>query len=271
MSFQDKLRAAVARNRSLLCVGLDPQADRLPVADVLTFTRAIIDATVDLVCAFKPQIAFFEAQGSDGWRALKATIDAVPQDIPVILDAKRGDVAHTAHAYAAACFDLLGADAVTINPYVGGDGVRPFLERPDRAAFVLCRTSNPGAQDLQDLIVEGEPLYLRVASLVQQWAAPHGNAGLVVGATSPAQLAAVRERCPHLPILLPGIGAQGGRLTESVRAGLDQEGAGLLVSASRSVIFASDGPHFADAARAEAQRLRDAIEDARAAILAEGA
>ncbi len=264
MTFREKLEAAAARNHSLLCVGLDPQRDRLPIEDVVAFTRAIIEATSDLVCAYKPQVAFFEAEGVEGWRALKATIEAVPDDIPVILDAKRGDVAHTAEAYATACFDVLGADAVTVSPYLGGDSVRPFLARPDRAAIVLCRTSNPGAPELQDVLVDGEPLYLRVADLVQEWSAPHGNAGLVVGATYPGELEAVRARCPELPILLPGIGAQGGDLEASVQAGLDAEGGGIMVSASRSVIFASSGGDFAAAARAEAERLRAAIEAARA-------
>ncbi len=266
MPFGDKLRAAVERNDSLLCIGLDPQPDRMPVDDLLKFTSAIIDATADLVCAFKPQAAFFEAQGLDGWRALQATIAAVPPDIPVILDGKRGDVAHTAQAYATACFDVLGADAVTVSPYLGGDSVRPFLERPDRAALVLCRTSNPGAPDLQDLQVDGEPLFLRLAGLAREWGSQYGNAGLVVGATYPQDLAAVRARCPDMPILLPGIGSQGGDLEASVRAGLDKDGRGLIVSASRSVIYASSGADFADAARAEALRLRAAINSVRTAL-----
>ena len=263
MFFREKLRDAVARNESLLCVGLDPQPSRMPVDDVLTFTRAIIEATSDLVCAFKPQSAFFEAQGRAGWDALKATIEAVPDDVSVVLDVKRGDIASTAEAYATACFDVMGADAVTLNPYLGRDAVAPFLARAEKGAFILCRTSNPGGADLQSLDVGGEPLYLRVASLVGEWGAEHGNAGLVVGATYPEELAAVRARCPSLPILLPGIGAQGGDLEASVAAGIDGQGGGLLVSASRSVIYASEGEDFAQAARAEAERLRDAINAAR--------
>ena len=265
MPFGEKLRAAAQRNGSLLCVGLDPQPQRLPVADSQQFLRTIIEATADLVCAFKPQLAFFEAEGLAGWRTLRAVLEAVPADIPIILDAKRGDVPHVAAAYAHACFDVLGADAVTVNPYLGGDSLRPFLDRPDHGAFVLCRTSNPGALDLQDLLVDGEPLYLRVADLARQWGAPHGNAGLVVGATYPRELAAVRARCPDLPILLPGIGAQGGDLEAALQAGLDAEGGGLVVSASRSVLYASAGADFAAAARAEAQRLRDAINAVRLA------
>lgn len=261
-TFREKLAAAAARNGSLLCVGLDPQPSRMPVEDVLTFTRAIIEATSDLVCAFKPQSAFFEALGPAGWEALRDTIAAAPDEIPVILDVKRGDVSHTAAAYATACFDVLGADAVTLNPYLGRDAVAPFLERSEKGAFILCRTSNAGGADLQNLDVGGEPLYLRVASLAQEWGAEHANAGLVVGATYPEELAAVRARCPAMPILLPGIGAQGGDLEASVAAGVDAQGGGLLVSASRSVLYASAGEDFAAAARAEAERLRAAINAA---------
>ncbi len=269
MSFRDKLRAAAARNDSLLCIGLDPQPARMPVDDVLTFCRSIIEATSDLVCVYKPQAAFFEALGLEGWKALQATIEAVPDDIPVILDAKRGDIATTAEAYATACFDVLGADAVTINPYLGGDGVRPFLARPDRTAFVLCRTSNPTAPDLQDLPIpaadgSSEPVYLRVAELANEWNREHQNVGLVVGATYPEELLGIRERCPDLPILLPGIGAQGGDLEASVAVGLDADGGGLMLSASRAVLYASEGGDYAEAARIAASELRDSINVARA-------
>lgn len=264
MSFREKLEAARAANQSLLCVGLDPRPGPFPLDgdDVLAFNRAIIDATSDLVCAYKPNAAFYEARGLDGWRALRDTLAAVPDSIPVILDAKRGDIANSAAAYAEAAFDILGADAITVSPYMGGDSVRPFLERPDRAAFVLCRTSNPGAADLQELDVGGEPLYLRVAQLAGEWGAAHGNSGLVVGASDPAALRAVRSRCPDLPILLPGVGAQGGDLEACVAAGLDAGGGGLLINASRSILYASTGSDFAQAARAEASRLRTAINDA---------
>jgi len=262
MSFREKLEAARAANGSLLCVGLDPRPGPLPLDDTLAFNRAIIDATADLVCAYKPNSAFYEARGLDGWQALRDTVSAVPRHIPVILDAKRGDIANSAAAYAQTAFDVLGADAVTVSPYMGADSVLPFLERPDRAAFILCRTSNNGAADLQELDVDGEPLYLRVAQLAGDWGATHHNTGLVVGATDPAALRAVRARCPALPILLPGIGAQGGDLAAAVAAGVDVDGAGLLISASRSILYASDGLDFADAARAEALRLRAAINQA---------
>ena len=262
MTFREKLRAAAARNHSLLCVGLDPQPSQIPIADVTAFHRAIIDATADLVCAYKPNSAFYEALGLDGWRTLADTVAAVPDGIPVILDGKRGDIGHSAAAYAVACFDVIGADAVTVSPYMGGDSLRPFFDRAEKTTFVLCRTSNPGAADLQDRATQGEPLYLRVASLAREWGRPHENAGLVVGASDVEALAAVRRRCPDLLILLPGIGAQGGDLAAAVAAGLDAEGGGLLVNASRSVLYASSGPDFAAAARSEAQRLRDAINAA---------
>ena len=266
IGFGEKLRDAAERNGSLLCVGLDPHPDRITTDDLVPFLRAIVDATSDLVCAFKPQLAFFEVRGAAGWEALHATVDAIPDNVPIILDAKRGDIGSTATAYAEMAFDLVGADAVTVNPYLGHDAALPFLTRPDRAAFFLCRTSNPGGDDLQSLEVDGVPLYQRVAGLVQEWGAPHGNAGLVVGATYPEELAAVRQRCPNLPILLPGIGAQGGDLDRSLAAGLDARGGGLIVSASRSVLFASTGPDFAEAARAEATQLRGAIQQSVAAL-----
>jgi orotidine 5'-phosphate decarboxylase subfamily 2 len=202
MTFREKLRAASSRNDSLLCVGLDPQPALMPIKDVERFCRTIIEATQDLVCLYKPQSAFFEAYGREGWDALKATIEAVPDEIPVLLDAKRGDIGSTAEAYASAGFDYFGADAMTVNPYLGADSVAPFLARPDRTAFVLCRTSNPSAPDMQDLSTtrdgqgDAQPLYMRVADLANEWNQPHGNVGLVVGATYPDELARIRERCP---------------------------------------------------------------------------
>ena len=244
---------------SLICVGLDPQPSRTAAEEILGFNTRVIEATADLACAYKPQSAFYEAAGEIGWRALRETIAAIRRLAPhafVILDAKRNDIGNTAEAYAQAAFDWFGADALTINPYLGGDAVAPFLARPDRGAFVLCRTSNPGAGDLQSLQVdEGEPLYLSVASQARDWAAVnHDNLGLVVGATWPDELSRIRARCPELPILLPGIGAQGGDLEASVGAGVDANGRGLLVSASRSVIYAGDEEDI----RAAAEELRAA-------------
>lgn len=262
--FAERLQRAVDAADSLLCVGLDPQPDRTPAAEILAFNRTVIEATADCVCAFKPQSAFYEAAGPKGWEALARTIELIRELAPhalVVLDAKRGDIAHTARAYATAAFEQFGADAVTASPYLGGDSVAPFLERPEHGAFVLCRTSNAGGGDFQSLPVDGgEPLYERVARRAAEWAdAHHDNVGLVVGATWPAELARVRELCPELPILLPGIGAQGGDLEAALRAGLDAQGRGLLVSASRSVIYAGGASEI----RAEAARLRGAINELR--------
>ena len=265
MDFTDRLTAAMEAAGSLLCVGLDPHPARTSPDRLLEFNTRVVEATADLACAFKPQSAFYEVHGMPGWQALADTIamirDAAPHAL-VILDAKRGDIGHSSTAYAQAAFDVFGADALTVNPYLGGDAVAPFLERPDRGAFLLCRTSNPGGADLQSLpVANGEPLYLAVAERIREWSdAHHGNAGLVVGATCPAELARVRERCPELPILAPGIGAQGGDLEASVAAGVDASARGLLVSASRSVIYAGDG----EAVRAEALGLAQAINRVRA-------
>jgi orotidine-5'-phosphate decarboxylase len=272
-SFMARLRARWAAG-TLLCVGLDPEIERLPatvrratVAEtLLAFGAAIVDATADLVCAYKPNIAFYEAQGPDGLEALIQTIALIHRrapDVPVLLDAKRGDMANTSRLYARAVFDVYGADAVTVQPYQGQEALAPFIEREDRGVFVLCRTSNPGAAELQDLPVAGEPLYLHVAGAVAERWNGLGNCGLVVGATWPDELRAIRAAAPDLPILLPGIGAQAGDLAGSVRAGVDRYGQGLLVSASRSVLYASPGANFADAARREAQRLRDTINQYR--------
>ena len=258
--FRTKYEAAATRNRSLLCIGLDPDPARMPAGvSTVGFLRAVIDATADLVCCYKPNAAFFEVDGAAGWETLRAVIEAVPDDIPVLLDAKRGDVGHTAGFYARAVFETLGADAVTANPYLGADALAPFLAYEDRHTFVLCRTSNPGARELQDLPFEGgRPLYEHVAMLANEWDRNH-NVGLVVGATYPAEAARIRELCPGLLFLLPGIGAQQGDIDAAVRASLDARGGGILVSASRNVLYASSGPDFASAARVEAIRLRDAI------------
>ena len=262
-TFSDRLTAAMVAADSLICVGLDPQPARTNPDQILAFNTRVIEATADLVCAYKPQSAFYEAAGDIGWRALKETIATVRRLAPeaiVILDAKRNDIGNTAQAYAASAFDWFDADAVTINPYLGGDAVGSFLQRPDRGAFALCRTSNAGAADLQSLpMANGDPLYLTVADRARAWGeSHHRNLGLVVGATWPDELAQVRERCPRMPMLLPGIGAQGGDLEASVAAGVDSSGRGLLVSASRSVIYAGE----AEAIRAEASRLRTAANAA---------
>ena len=268
MRFADKLARAAENNGSLLCVGLDPDPTRLAGRDVVSFLRAIIDATSDLVCAYKPNLAFYEQLGAAGYAALRDVLQAIPDEIPVIADGKRGDIANTAQAYARALFDDLKVDAATVNPYLGSDAVAPFLDREDKGVFIVCRTSNHGARDLQDLPIAGEggtrPLYQVVAELAKQWNR-HGNVGLVVGATYPEETRLLRELCPDLPFLVPGVGQQEGELAQAVQAGLDAHGAGIIVNASRSVLYASAGDDFAEAARREAQALRDAIEEHRTA------
>jgi orotidine-5'-phosphate decarboxylase len=269
VTFADALRRRWATSGSLLCVGLDPDPAAIPEpmrvdrAPLLAWCREIADATADLVCAFKPQFAHFAAAGAeDELGALVAHLHGAHPDVPVILDAKRGDIGSTARHYAAEAFDRYGADAVTVNPYLGGDALAPFLERADRGVFVLCRTSNPGGADLQALDVGGAPLYEHVARKVSGEWNPHGQTGLVVGATAPEELARVRLVAGDLPILVPGIGAQGGDVAAAVRAGVTRAGTGLLVNSSRAVVQASAGADFAEAARAVALATRDRIRDA---------
>lgn len=264
MSFISHLQAVARANQSQLCIGLDPDVQRLPAGlasdakGVYTFCAAIIEATADVACAFKPNIAFFEALGIPGIETLQRLLKS-PHTVPFLLDAKRGDIGSTAEAYAQAIFGELGADAVTLSPYLGGDSLAPFLAYADRGCFVLCKTSNPGSADIQDLDVGGEPLYMRVAQhAVQHWNTNH-NLGLVVGATHPTALARVRAACPNLPLLIPGVGAQGGDLAASVGAASDAHGGGMLINASRSILYADSGRGYATAARSEALRLRDAI------------
>ncbi len=260
--FTDRLDAAATRNQSLVCVGLDPWRPSMPIDDFAAFTKAIIEATSDLVAVYKPNYAFFEAEGLEGLRALEATMKAVPSGVPVILDAKRGDIGSTATAYAKAAFEVWGADAVTVNAYMGGDTVEPFLEYEDRGVFILTRTSNPGGRDFEELQVTGDgttrPLYEHVAQRAVEWNT-RGNIGLVVGATAPEELQRVREIATDMPILIPGIGTQGGDLEASIRYGMNSKGLGAVVSSSRSIIFASKGPDFAEAARAATEKLRGEI------------
>lgn len=270
MTFMQQLAAAWQRNDSLLCVGLDPEPGRFPVAlrgrpDALfEFCSNIVDATADLVCCFKPQIAHFAAnRAEDALERLIAHIHARHPGVPVILDAKRGDIGSTAAYYACEAFDRYQADAVTLNPYLGGDALAPFLQRADRGAILLCRTSNVGARDLQDLLVDGKPLYQHVALRAARDWNTHGNCALVVGATYPAELAQVRALVGDMPLLVPGVGAQGGDAEEVVLRGSTPSGTGLMVSASRAVLYASSGADYADAARAEAQRLRTTLGAAR--------
>lgn len=265
MTFFERIAARIDRRDTVLCVGLDSDVQRIPThlqdTDLprWAFNRRLIDRTHDLVAAYKPNVAFYE--DPNGWRALEETIAyAHGKDVPIILDAKRADIGNTSRQYAKH-LDL--ADAITVNPYLGRDAIAPFLQRDDRGVFILCRTSNPGGADLQDLVLaEGDRLYERVATLASVWN-HNDNVGLVVGATAPEELADVREIAPDLPFLVPGIGAQEGDPSAAVTYGL-ADGVGLI-NASRSVIFADDGEQFADAARSVAKRLRATLNEHRAA------
>lgn len=266
-TFRERYEAASAAHDSLLCVGLDPDPGRIPDGvGMLEFLQSIVEATADLVCCFKPNAAFFESRGPEGVEELRTLIAGIPDEVPVLLDAKRGDIGHTAEHYARAVFEQLGAHGVTVSPYLGRDAVEPFLAYEDRHSFVLCRTSNAGAGDFQDLRVGegGQPLYLHVAATANAWNA-RGNVGLVVGATYPDEAREVRDLCPDMLLLMPGVGAQAGDLEAAVQAAVDGDGGGILVNASRGVLYAGGGGDgdYASASRAEATRLRDAINAAR--------
>ena len=269
----EKLLKAARTNGSLLCVGLDPDPELMPAGmGVLEFNRAIVDATSDLVCAYKPNLAFYEALGTEGLSALEKTVTYIPDAIPVIGDAKRGDIGSTARAYARALFETLGFDAATVNPYLGYDSLEPFIEYRGKGVFILCRTSNAGSVDFQDLVLSGKsagveggerPLFEVVALRAREWNAL-GNVGLVVGATYPEELRRVRQLCPQMPLLIPGIGAQGGDAASAVRYGVDARGEKAIISSSRQIIYAylgegGKGGDFAAAARGAALKLRDEI------------
>ncbi len=269
MDFKRKLAAAWARNNSLLCVGLDPNIDKLPehVRESKTpffdFSKAIIDATADAVCAFKPNSAFYEARGADGITELNQTCDYIKTqhpDIPVILDFKRGDIDTTNSHYTTFAFDYLGVDAVTVQPYEGRKAFQPFLDRKDKGIIVLCRMSNKGSDEFQDMLVDGRKLYVHVAEHVRdEWNA-NGNCLLVVGATAPQELAEVRRLVgDDMPFLVPGFGAQGGDIEATVQAGITSDGNGLIINSSRSIIYASGGEDFAEAAQQAALQARDEI------------
>jgi orotidine-5'-phosphate decarboxylase len=269
VTFREKLLNASRANESLVCVGLDVVLSSLPAAlprtveSIVPFNRAIVEATADLVCAYKPNLAFYEALGLPGLEALARTIDLIPRHIPVIADAKRGDVGHTAQAYARSVFEVLGCDAITVSPYLGRDSLKPFLDYADRGVFVLCRTSNPGAGDFQDLRIAGRLLYEIVAEKVVSWDT-NRNAGLVVGATYPTELARVRAIAPEMPLLVPGVGAQSGDVASATRAAVDKNGELAVINSSRGIIYASGGADFAGAARRATLALRDEINHARA-------
>lgn len=266
MTFTEQLAAAWQNNDSLLCVGLDPDPAKFPTHlkgrddAIFEFCKTIVDATADLVCSFKPQIAYFAARrAEDQLEALIAHIHEKHPGIPVILDAKRGDIGSTAEQYAVEAFERFRADAVTVNPYMGRDSVEPYLAFPDKGVILLCRTSNAGGSDLQFLDVGGEKLYERVARLAaEQWNTT-GQIGLVVGATFPAEIARVRAIVGEMPLLVPGIGAQGGDIEATVKAGKTAAGSGLLINSSRAILYAGQGEDFASAARRVADETRSAI------------
>jgi len=272
MGFKERLLTATRGSGSLLCVGLDPDVARLPEhlrrghgeRAVAEFNRRIIDATHDLVCAYKLNLAFYERLGPPGLELLEETLDYIPDGIIKIADGKRGDIASTTRAYAAALFDRFGFDAATVNPYLGMEALEPFMEYGDRGIFVLCRTSNPGAREFQDLECGGKPLYLRVAEAVARASTRSGNLGLVVGATWPDELKEIRRLVGEgLPLLIPGVGEQAGDLEKAVKYGANSRGELAIINSSRGVIFAAAGEDFAAAARAAALRLRDEIERCR--------
>lgn len=264
--FIQKLESAWQRNHSLLCLGLDPDPTRLPLSltgtggALFSFCRAIVDATASLVCAFKPQIAYFAAQqAEDQLQQLITYIREAYPSIPVILDAKRGDIGATAQQYAREAFERYQADAVTVNPYMGYDSIQPYLEWSNKGVIALCRTSNPGGADLQNLEINGQPLYQRVAELAANSWNTNGQLALVVGATYPNEIAKVRALVGDMPLLIPGIGAQGGSIEATVKAGRTPKGTGMIINSSRAILYASAGEDFAQAAAIVAQQTRDEI------------
>jgi orotidine-5'-phosphate decarboxylase len=272
MTFIGKLRARWQRSDSLVCVGLDPDPAKFPdryVDDehiddgeaLFAFCRDIVDATAEFACAFKPQIAYFAAH-NDGEAALQrliAHINGAHPDVPVILDAKRGDIGSTAGQYAVEAFERFGADAVTLNPYMGRDSAAPFLQYNDRGCVFLCHTSNPGARDFQELDVGGEPLYQRIARTIARDWNTDGNCALVVGATFPEELKVIRGIVGDMPLLIPGVGAQGGDVEAVVKNGRSADGTGLVINSSRGILYASRGAGYAEAAADAARVLRDEI------------
>jgi orotidine-5'-phosphate decarboxylase len=268
--FTEKLTSAWRSRNSLLCVGLDPDVSKFPAHlqaqpdGIFEFCKSIVDATAEAACCFKPQIAYFAAlRAEDQLEALCQYIRSYYPDLPVVLDAKRGDIGATAEQYAREAFERYGADAVTVNPYMGADSVAPYMEWPDRGVIVLCRTSNPGGSDLQFMQVDGKPLYQHVARLVAEKWNRNGQCGLVVGATFPEELAQVRAIVGDMPLLVPGIGAQGGDIAATVVAGCDSHGAGMMINSSRAILYAQalagSSESFAQSAQRVACETRDAI------------
>jgi len=264
MTALTNLQKAQSKNKSIICLGLDPDPRKIPgdfgktTKGMFDFLMRIIDATSDVVCAYKPNAAFYESLGTEGSSLLKLVCDRIPEDVPLILDAKRGDIGNTAQHYATAIFDRLHADWVTLNPYMGYDSLRPFLDYKDKGVFILCLTSNNGAKDFQMLQVDGKPLYHVVAERVAGWNNEH-TCGLVVGATHSDQLRELREVAGDMPLLIPGVGAQGGSLEDAAVLGTDGFRKTALINVSRSVLYASEQMDFAQRARAEIIKLNSAV------------
>jgi orotidine-5'-phosphate decarboxylase len=270
MKFFEQITAAANKNRSMVCVGLDPDMGKLPECvknaekPFFEFNKAIVDATKDFVCCYKPQAAYYA--GADRDDELKMTIDYIHENapgIPVILDVKRGDIGSTASQYAREAFNRYQADAVTVNPYMGFDTLKPFLDHADKGVIILCRTSNPNSGDLQNLVSDGYMLYEHVAMLVRDRWNYNKNAALVIGATYPEELKKIRTLCPELPFLVPGVGAQGGDVQKVIANGATADKTGLIINSSRGIIYASKGEDFAEKAGAAAKELRDLINSYR--------
>jgi orotidine-5'-phosphate decarboxylase len=264
MTFLEKLQTVQHRKHSLVCVGLDTDPHLLPshlqssLEGVVEFNRRIIEATHDLVCAYKPNLAFYEALGSRGWDVLQQTLACIPKDVVTIGDAKRGDIGNTAERYAKALYEDLHFDSVTINAYMGHDAVEPFIRAPEHGVFILALTSNPGSKDFQRLKTGSRPLYEKVVRAASKWNRLD-NIGLVVGATHAKELKSIRALAKGMPILIPGIGKQGGDLKSSIRFGCDRNGGLAIINSSRGILYASKEKDFADAARKETIKLRDEI------------
>jgi len=263
--FKDRLENLIAQKNSLLCIGLDCDLEKIPTFllseedPLFIFNREIIQATADLVIAYKPNIAFYESLGAAGWHLLEKTLDLIPSGILIIADAKRADIGNTSRKYAELFFETYHCDAITVSPYMGYDSIQPFLSYVDRQTFLLCLTSNSGSQDFQYLNVDSEPLYLKVARKAVEWNLNTGNCGLVVGATHPEDLGSIREVAPQLPFLIPGIGAQGGNLKLTLQYASDNTGSGILISISRNILYASSQKNFASAARKTAKEFVEQI------------
>lgn len=263
--FNEKLNQYIATKRSNLCIGLDTDIEKIPnallseVDPLYTFNKAVIEATSDYAVAYKLNLAFYEVQGLPGWELLERTLALIPDNVLVIADAKRCDIENTAQKYAQAFFKTYPFDAITLSPYMGMDSITPFLEYEDRGIFLLCLTSNPGATDFQFLQTDGEPLYLKVAQKAVSWNFLYGNCGLVVGGTHTHEIREIRQAAPNLPFLVPGIGVQGGNLERVIEYATDEMGRSAIINSSRTIIYASAGRDFAEAARERAHHLRDQI------------